>query len=492
MATPFVAGIVALGLEAAPSATPAQLKTALQASAQDAGVAGPDNEWGHGLVDARAFVAALGAAPAGTAPWPAHTLVQGTVASGASRDFPLAVTASGSPLGVTLRTANGASTCLLPIGGSCLYGYEWAPDLDAYLVSPSGTAVAMSRCMLEATNGNCAAPGRFETLGVAAAAAGTWTLRVESFSGSGSFVADAFGALGAVAPPSPPAAPTGLSATATSSASVTVGWTDASSDETGFEVQRCTGADCSGFATVATTAAGTTSYVDGSRTASTTYGYRVRSVNGNGASAWVGPVYATTLAAPVPPNAPTGLGASATSSTSVTVGWTDASSDETGFELQRCTGSGCATFAAVATLAAGTTSFVDGSRTASTTYGYRVRSVNANGASAWTGPVYATTPAAATVPSAPTGLTATAVSATRVDLRWTDTSGNETGFRLERCSGAKCTGFAVVATLAPGATTYTDTSGLQASTSYRYRVQAFNATGFSAYSAVATVKTLRR
>ena len=40
--------------------------------------------------------------------------------------------------------------------------------------------------------------------------------------------------------------------------------------------------------------------------------------------------------------------------------------------------------------------------------------------------------------------------------------------------------------------TYSDTVGLQAATSYRYRVQAFNATGFSAYSGVVTVKTLRR
>lgn len=394
MATPFVAGIVALGLEAAPSATPAQVKSALQASARDAGAVGPDNEWGHGLVDARSFVAALGAAPAGTAPWPAHTLVQGSVASGTTHDYPVTVTASGSPLGVTLRTANGAATCVLPLGGQCLYGYEWAPDLDAYLVSPSGTVVAMSRCMLESTNGNCAAPGRFETVGVAAAAAGTWQLRVESFSGSGSFVADVFGAIGSAPPPAPPNAPTGVSATATSSSSVTVSWTDASSDETGFEVQRCTGSGCASFVAAGSTGAGATSFPDGGLAASTTYGYRVRAVNGNGPSAWSSTAYATTQAAP-------------------------------------------------------------------------------------------------TAPSAPTGLTATVVSATRVDLRWTDTSSTETGFRLERCSGAKCANFAVVATLGANVTTYSDT-GLSTSTSYRYRVQAFNASGFSAYSSIVTVKTLRR
>jgi predicted phage tail protein len=120
-----------------------------------------------------------------------------------------------------------------------------------------------------------------------------------------------------------------------------------------------------------------------------------------------------------------------------------------------------------------------------------VRAVNGNGPSAWSSTAYATTQAAPTAPSAPTGLTATAVSATRVDLRWTDTSSTETGFRLERCSGAKCVNFAVVATLGANVTTYSNT-GLSAATSYRYRVQAFNASGFSAYSSIVTVKTLRR
>src|ERR1041384_2951773 len=49
---------------------------------------------------------------------------------------------------------------------------------------------------------------------------------------------------------------------------------------------------------------------------------------------------------------------------------------------------------------------------------------------------------------APIGLTATAVSAAKIHLAWTDSTTNETGFRVDRCSGAACTNFAQVGTRA--------------------------------------------
>ncbi len=490
MATPFVAGVVALGLEAVPGATPATIKAALRSSALDAGATGADDEWGAGLVDARAFVAALGAAPPGTAPWADHALVSGSVASGGVQSFPIQVTAAGRPLGVTLRTTNGAATCLLPVSGSCWYGYEWAPDLDAYLVAPTGTVVAMSRCMLEATNGNCAAPGRFETLGVASAAAGTWQLRVESFSGAGAFSADVFGAVGAIAPPppTPPAAPANLTATATSSTSISLAWADNSSDETGFEVQRCAGSGCTGFAAAAAVGANVTAYVDANRSASTTYGYRVRAVNANGASAWTSPTtFGTT---PALPAAPSNLTASATSGTAITLAWVDNAGDETGYAVDRCSGTGCSPTTQVATLAVGSSAFTDSGLTASTTYGYRVRALRGTDTSAASNTATATTPAPApgAVPSAPSGLTATATVST-VTLRWTDTSSNEDNVRVERCQGTKCSP-QYRAQLSANSTSYVDT-GLARSTTYRYRLQACNATGCSAYTPIVTVKTLR-
>jgi hypothetical protein len=89
-------------------------------------------------------------------------------------------------------------------------------------------------------------------------------------------------------------------------------------------------------------------------------------------------------------------------------------------------------------------------------------------------------PVPPTAPSAPTGLTATTASSSQINLAWTDTANNETGFRLERKLGAGGT-YAEIAAPAANVTSYSDT-GLAASTAYYYRVRAYNATGNSAYS----------
>ena len=89
----------------------------------------------------------------------------------------------------------------------------------------------------------------------------------------------------------------------------------------------------------------------------------------------------------------------------------------------------------------------------------------------------------------PTALTGTPTT-TSVALTWTDNATNETGFRLERCSGAGCANFAQVGTdLAANAVSFTDV-GLTAGTPYNYRVRAFNTTDVSAWSGTAAVTTI--
>lgn len=103
-----------------------------------------------------------------------------------------------------------------------------------------------------------------------------------------------------------------------------------------------------------------------------------------------------------------------------------------------------------------------------------------------------TTPPPPAPPVAPGSLAATAVSRSRIDLSWTNVSG-ESGYRIERCAGtctASSTGWAQIATTAADVTTYSST-GLSRNTTYSYRVRAFNSGGASPYSPIATARTLR-
>lgn len=81
-----------------------------------------------------------------------------------------------------------------------------------------------------------------------------------------------------------PTPPSGLTATE-SSGKAALAWTDNSSDETGFEIQRRRGGSPN-FYTIASVAAGTTSYTDSGVSPGYTYTYQVRAVNASGQSAW--------------------------------------------------------------------------------------------------------------------------------------------------------------------------------------------------------------
>lgn len=82
------------------------------------------------------------------------------------------------------------------------------------------------------------------------------------------------------------------------------------------------------------------------------------------------------------------------------------------------------------------------------------------------------------------------LSAASVPLSWQDNSDNESGFRVERATGATGGTFAQVGGDLPAAAgtgtrpTFTDTT-VSTGTTYRYRVLAFNAGGPSPFSNVA-------
>ena len=85
--------------------------------------------------------------------------------------------------------------------------------------------------------------------------------------------------------------------------------------------------------------------------------------------------------------------------------WQDNSTNETGFEVERATGSG-GTFSKLATVGANVLAYTDSSPSASTNYCYRVRAFNSAGASAYTASACATTPTGGTVSTITAGETA--------------------------------------------------------------------------------------
>jgi hypothetical protein len=92
----------------------------------------------------------------------------------------------------------------------------------------------------------------------------------------------------------------------------------------------------------------------------------------------------------------------------------------------------------------------------------------------------------------PSNLNAAAVSPSQINLAWDDNSSNETGFKVERKGGATGT-YAQIAAVDAGVQSYSNITGLTASTLYYYRVRANNSINLtldSAYSNEATATTL--
>ncbi len=301
-----------------------------------------------------------------------------------------------------------------------------------------------------------------------------------------------------VLPPdtTPPTAPANLSATAAGSSQINLSWTAATDNVgvTGYLIERCQGTGCSTFTQIATTT--TTTYNNAGLQASTSYSYRVRATDAaNNLSLYSNTSSATTQQASdtTPPTAPANLSATAAGSSQINLSWTAATDNVgvTGYLIERCQGTGCSTFTQIATTT--TTTYNNAGLQASTSYSYRVRATDAaNNLSLYSNTSSATTQQASdtTPPTAPANLSATAAGSSQINLSWTAATDNVgvTGYLIERCQGTGCSTFTQIATTTT--TTYNN-AGLQASTSYSYRVRATDAANnLGPYSSTATTLTL--
>ena len=330
----------------------------------------------------------------------------------------------------------------------------------------------------------------------------------------------------------PPSAPSGLAATSVSHSAIELIWTDTSADESGFTLERAK--DGQGFVQVASLAANTGSFLDDGLLADTLYSYRVQSWNSAGNSTYSDVAVAATDTAPPITDQVAGADLPVAGSVSGTYKgtWSDDGAFETITERQSGgrknkryaylehkwtfqvqPGDSIALFADART-SAGTESFTFSYSSDNSQYTdmFTVTSGN-SGAQQFTlpptlsGTVYvrvrdnvrqagsstsqsvqvdqlvirSENGASLPLPSAPYGLSATADGANSITINWADASDSEYGFAIERRVDGSSQ-WQQVNTTGANATSYTNT-GLQAATLYHYRVNAFNSTGQSAYSA---------
>ena len=216
-----------------------------------------------------------------------------------------------------------------------------------------------------------------------------------------------------------------------------------------------------------------TTYSDTACVAGTTYYYKVKAVTASGSS--LDSVEANALTYPA---APAGLGATAVSTTQINLTWTAPSGMVTGYYVYRGVTPGGESGTALNSLPISSPTYSDTTVSTGTTYYYTVEAVNGSGSS-----VASTEANALTIPAAPTGLSARAVSgSTAINLSWTAPSGTVSGYNIYRSStsgGENYSGTLLNGSAPWNSTSYSDTTS-SGNTTYYYTVEAVNTSGSGA------------
>ena len=284
--------------------------------------------------------------------------------------------------------------------------------------------------------------------------------------------------------PTTPGAPTGLSATVVSTSQIDLTWSQPS-DTGGSTITDYTIQYSTDNTTWTTFSDGTSASLSASVTglsSNTLYYFKVAALNAQGTGSYSSSTSKATL-----PNAPTALSGTTVSNTSISLSWTAPSGTATSdYEIKYSSDN--ITFNTVTDGVSTSTSVTLTGLSANQMYYFKVAAINSAGTGA-----FSSVAQKQTAPSAPTGLSATVLTSSSVSLSWTaPTGGNQaiTDYKIEYSSNSGSTW----TTFSDGTSTSTSAtvSGLTGTTSYLFRVSAYNAanvSGVTSSTASATTYT---
>lgn len=271
-----------------------------------------------------------------------------------------------------------------------------------------------------------------------------------------------------------------ITATTVSSNQINLSWNDVDG-ETGYEVTRklLVGGT---WATIGTTAAGITTFSDVGLTPNVGYCYGIKAFNNDASSVWSNTACATTF--PTTPLTPINLTTTSSVSGQIDLSWTDVAG-ETGYKIfRKLSPSGAYAQVATVTQNQNTYSDNDTALIQNSEYCYKIKAYNSGGESGFSNESCAIVNP--NISPAPTNLTATAMSASQINLAWNDVL-DEAGYIIYRSPSLSGT-YTQLAMVNANVVNYSNI-GLSANTQYCYKVKSYNTSGQSSFSSAACANT---